>query len=202
MPGLALALCLVYVTLVFGVRSLVQYAQTGETGWVDPRAKDSTERLADLLCAAALVLVLASPLLLLSGLTEPIAALDGPAGHALGVAVCVLSALLAAAAQGTMGSAWRTGIDPRAPGELVVGGLFSLVRNPVYTTIIATALGMALLAPTIVGVAAVPASVLALELQTRGVEEPHLLRVHGERYADYAARVGRFVPGIGRLRAP
>ena len=40
----------------------------------------------------------------------------------------------------------------------------------------------------------------ALELQVRVVEEPHLLRAHGGAYASYAARVGRFVPGVGRLR--
>ena len=37
-------------------------------------------------------------------------------------------------------------------------------------------------------------------MQVRAVEEPHLLATHGRAYADYAARVGRFVPGIGRLR--
>ena len=31
-------------------------------------------------------------------------------------------------------------------------------------------------------------------------EERHLLRTHGAVYAEYAARVGRFVPGVGRLR--
>ena len=41
---------------------------------------------------------------------------------------------------------------------------------------------------------------LALELQTRLIEEPYLTRVHGEQYTVYAARVGRFLPGVGRLR--
>ena len=41
---------------------------------------------------------------------------------------------------------------------------------------------------------------VALELQTRFVEEPHLRRVHGAAYAAYAAQVGRFVPRVGRLR--
>ncbi len=40
----------------------------------------------------------------------------------------------------------------------------------------------------------------ALELQVRAVEEPHLQAEHGERYRAYAARAGRFVPGVGRLR--
>jgi protein-S-isoprenylcysteine O-methyltransferase Ste14 len=45
----------------------------------------------------------------------------------------------------------------------------------------------------------VAALVLALEIQVRLVEEPHLLRAHGSAYGEYASRVGRFVPGLGRL---
>jgi protein-S-isoprenylcysteine O-methyltransferase Ste14 len=38
-----------------------------------------------------------------------------------------------------------------------------------------------------------------IELQVRVVEEPHLLRTHGQAYEDWAREVGRFVPGVGRL---
>jgi protein-S-isoprenylcysteine O-methyltransferase Ste14 len=41
---------------------------------------------------------------------------------------------------------------------------------------------------------------VALELQTRIIEEPYLLAVHGEEYAAYGTQVGRFLPRIGRLR--
>lgn len=41
---------------------------------------------------------------------------------------------------------------------------------------------------------------VALELQVRVVEEPYLLRTQGPEYASYALRVGRFLPGAGRLR--
>ncbi|MHC4447722.1 MAG: hypothetical protein ACYSXF_08095 [Planctomycetota bacterium] len=40
--------------------------------------------------------------------------------------------------------------------------------------------------------------VLAVGGQTRA-EEEHLAAMHGDPYRTYAARVGRFVPGVGRL---
>jgi protein-S-isoprenylcysteine O-methyltransferase Ste14 len=43
------------------------------------------------------------------------------------------------------------------------------------------------------------ALVVGIELQVRLVEEPHLLRAHGETYAGWASRTGRFFPGVGRL---
>ena len=34
----------------------------------------------------------------------------------------------------------------------------------------------------------------------RLIEEPYLTAVHGDAYRDYAGRVGRFLPGVGRIR--
>jgi len=42
--------------------------------------------------------------------------------------------------------------------------------------------------------------VATIELQVRLVEEPYLTAKHGDSYRDYAARVGRFVPGVGLAR--
>jgi protein-S-isoprenylcysteine O-methyltransferase Ste14 len=101
-------------------------------------------------------------------------------------------------AQRTMGSAWRTGIDPDNRSALVTAGPFALVRNPVYTTMLATSLGVALLVPTVLAGVALLGCVAAVEVQTRLVEEPFLEHTHGLRYRDYTARVGRFLPGVGR----
>jgi protein-S-isoprenylcysteine O-methyltransferase Ste14 len=60
--------------------------------------------------------------------------------------------------------------------------------------------GIALLSPTPVTLAAAVLLVLAVELHVRLVEEPYLLRTHGRAYAGYAARTGRFFPGVGGLR--
>jgi protein-S-isoprenylcysteine O-methyltransferase Ste14 len=53
--------------------------------------------------------------------------------------------------------------------------------------------------PAWLGFAAVVVTWLGLELQVRAVEEPYLLRTHGDEYRVYAARVGRFLPGVGRF---
>ena len=55
--------------------------------------------------------------------------------------------------------------------------------------------------PTWISAAALVALVAAVELQVRAVEEPYLLHQHGSDYVDYAARTGRFVPGVGRIRS-
>ena len=62
------------------------------------------------------------------------------------------------------------------------------------------ALGLVLLVPSWVALVGFAGLVIALELQVRVVEEPYLLRAHGDRYRRYAADTGRFVPSIGRLR--
>jgi len=43
--------------------------------------------------------------------------------------------------------------------------------------------------------------VIGFEVHVRASEEPQLRRAHSETYPGYAARVGRFMPGIGRIRA-
>jgi protein-S-isoprenylcysteine O-methyltransferase Ste14 len=198
MAALAISLCVLYVVVLFGVRAAVQRHATGSTGWV--RAATPVEHRANVLVFAAWLLALLGPALVICGALRPIGALDSAGAHALGVALLGASLGLAVLAQRTMGAAWRTGIDPTRPSPLVTSGLFGLVRNPVYTTMLATSLGVALLVPTWAGAASFVVCLAGLEIQTRFVEEPHLCALHGERYKRYARRVGRLLPGVGRLR--
>ena len=73
------------------------------------------------------------------------------------------------------------------------------MRNPIFAAMLPTSLGLTLMVPSVVALAGLAALVLALELQVRVVEEPYLRRAQGNHYAEYATRVGRFVPGVGRL---
>ncbi len=200
MPTLALILFGVSLALTFGVRIAVQLWRTGSTG-VRGISGDASplERFAGVLFLAALVAGGLAPLLTLRGSLEPISALDGAVGHAIGVVLAAGGILLTFGAQLAMGDAWRIGVDPEEHTELVTDGPFGLVRNPIYSALTPTVLGLVLMVPNVLAIAAIVALVVALELQVRFVEEPYLLQVHGDSYAAYATRVGRFFPGVGRL---
>lgn len=107
--------------------------------------------------------------------------------------------LVTMVAQAQMGPSWRIGID-RERTELVTGGLFAVVRNPIFTGMLLVVTGIALVTPSAWTVMAWANYVLLVSLQVR-LEEEHLMRLHGDTYRAYAARVGRFVPGVGRLPA-
>ena len=102
--------------------------------------------------------------------------------------------VLVLAAQLSLGASWRIGIDEAEATTLVTTGAFQVVRNPIFTTVILTFLGLALMVPNPLAVAGVVVTVIGIEVQVRLAEEPYLRRVHGTAYTDYASRVGRSYP--------
>lgn len=102
-------------------------------------------------------------------------------------------------AQVQMGASWRIGIDDQ-PTDLVSQGLFKLVRNPIYSGIIAMMLGVVLIGPAVWSIALFAAVFAAIRVQTLR-EEAHMIDMHGEAYLAWASRVGRFFPGVGLLHS-
>lgn len=201
MAGWALLFLAVYLLLAFGVRSAVQKARTGSTGFKGIGGEaGSTEWAGGVLFAVALVLGALAPVLALAGLVGPIGALDTELAHAAGGGLFFGGLVTTVLAQAAMGDSWRIGVDRDERTELVTDGPFAYVRNPIFAGMIPAALGIALLVPSVVAILAVILLVAALQIQTRLVEEPYLLDAHGDAYAGYARRVGRFLPGVGRLR--
>jgi protein-S-isoprenylcysteine O-methyltransferase Ste14 len=189
----ALALYAVFGLVTLGLRIAIQLRRTGSTGF------KGVSGGADLASGALLVAGIAAGVV---GPIEvdPIGPLDGPAGHVAGACLLVAGTALTLYSQLAMGRSWRIGVDPGERTELVTGGPFALVRNPIYSAMLTAFAGLALMVPNAVTIGAFALVLIALEIQTRVVEEPHLLRAHGDAYAAYAARVGRFVPGLGKLR--
>ena len=98
-----------------------------------------------------------------------------------------------------MRDSWRVGVDSRESPSLVTVGLFGVVRNPIYSGGLLAAAGFLLMVPNVLSAAAFGLLLAGLQIEVRGVEEPHLTRIHGETYLAYARTVGRFVPGVGYL---
>ncbi|MBQ0925784.1 MULTISPECIES: methyltransferase family protein [Pseudonocardiaceae] len=200
MATVALALYLTFLLTAFGLRSVLQYRRTGSTGFHGVSGRPgSVEWWGGVLFVVALVLGLAAPVLQLGSVIDALTVLDTTAVHVAGLIVALAGIVGTLMAQQTMGSSWRIGVDQRETTELVTADAFALVRNPIFSTMITAGMGLTLLAPNPIALAGLVALLAAIEIQVRAVEEPYLLRTHGQVYRGYASRVGRFFPGIGRL---
>lgn len=198
MAGLALVLLVIWIVLVAGVRGAIQYRRTGVPAVRFGDPPGSPQWWAKLLSALAVLLALAAPLAELAGLPA-IGVLDQTLVRWAGVALVALGIAGTVVAQWAMGDSWRGDVDPEVRAPLVTSGPIRIVRNPILTCTAMTALGFALMVPNVVAVAMFLTLVITQQIQVRLVEEPYLLRVHGDAYRDWAARTGRFLPRIGRL---
>ncbi|MFI7676342.1 methyltransferase family protein [Actinophytocola sp. NPDC049390] len=202
MAVVALALFVVFMLLAGGVRTLIQRRRTGDTGnrrtWA---ARGSLEwwglAIADL---GYLTVGLGAPVATLAGV-PPLAVVDHPVVRGVGMVLAIFGVLATFGSQLALGASWRIGVDQTERTPLVTTGPFRLVRNPVFTAAAIVFLGLALMVPNPVAIAGLAITLIGIEIQVRLVEEPYLRSVHGGAYTDFASRVGRFLPGIGRLRA-
>jgi protein-S-isoprenylcysteine O-methyltransferase Ste14 len=93
-----------------------------------------------------------------------------------------------------MGRNWRMDISD-SNTALVTGGLFARIRHPIYAFSIVMMIATLLVLPTwpMLIVACVHFVLMNVKART---EEAHLTRLHGDEYARYVARTGRFFPGV------
>lgn len=115
-------------------------------------------------------------------------------------AVTMLAGLiLLLIAQSNLGPAWRIGIDPRSRPGLATTGLYRFCRNPIFAALILFFLGYVVALPTWISIGWWIAAVVGIRAQILD-EERWLTSAYGDAYRSYAARVGRFLPSLGRLR--
>jgi protein-S-isoprenylcysteine O-methyltransferase Ste14 len=195
----ALVLFAVFGLLGFGWRSWLQYRRTGSTGFRGISG-GSTEWIAGMGFVVVLIMAIIAAVLQRVRVIEPISMLSAVWIQAAGIGIATAGVAVTMYAQLEMGDSWRIGVDQQETTTLVHTGLFGQVRNPVYTAMFTFGLGITLVTPNLVACAAFILLVGTIELQVRRVEEPYLLRTHGDAYRAYTASVGRFIPGVGLIR--
>jgi protein-S-isoprenylcysteine O-methyltransferase Ste14 len=197
---LAIWMLIAFGVLTFCVRVVIQLRRTGSTGLIGLRRDAGVaDWLSGILFVGGMAIGVASPILVLQDHLDPIDALDVDVLHVIGIALAASGGVAVFAAQLGMGASWRIGVRDEEKTDLVTRGWFAVCRNPIYTSMIVGWLGLALVVPTWLGFTAAAVISLGLEIQVRFVEEPYLVRTHGDDYRDYASQVGRFLPGVGRF---
>ena len=190
--------------LALVVRTGLHYAETGDTGI--RRALRTPIGSAPgwnrLLFAVALLGGIVAPILELTGTITPPPSLSTPAVSVTGTVLAVAGLAGMITAQAALDDSPRMGVDPEERTDLVHTGAFAVVRNPVLTSMVVAMVGITLLVPVWPQLLALLCLIAAVQIQVRAIEEPNLLRTHGDAYRRYTARTGRFLPLIGRVTFP
>ena len=91
-----------------------------------------------------------------------------------------------------MGRDWRMDISD-SNTALITDGPFARIRHPIYAFSIAMMIATATVLPTLPMLAVAAVHLALMNVKARN-EEAHLARLHGDAYARYVARTGRFLP--------
>jgi protein-S-isoprenylcysteine O-methyltransferase Ste14 len=198
---LALALFVLFFAVDVVWRSYLYQRSTGSTGipWPSAGLKPA-DLIGGAVAFAGTMATMAGVVLAATERLGPVRYLDSTGVRVAGTVLALTGIGMVAAAQSGMGASWRPTVDYTERTELVQTGLFAVIRNPIFTFIVVTFAGVALMAPNVVTLAGVVALALGIDAHVRRVEEPYLRWAHGDCYREYTARVGRFIPGIGRAR--
>jgi protein-S-isoprenylcysteine O-methyltransferase Ste14 len=197
MAELALITYAAWFALAFGIRTVVHQRRTGDSGWRGVSGRvGSAEWFAGVSFSVALAIGVLGPVAEIAGLNRIV---NHSASRWIGFVVALLGVGATFVAQVSMRDSWRIGVDRSETTELRTMGAFAVVRNPIFSAMGLTAWGLFMMVPNVVSLAGFAAQVIGIELQVRVVEEPYLRQVHGESYAHYEGRVGRFVPRFRRV---
>jgi len=92
----------------------------------------------------------------------------------------------------SLGSNWRSGIDPSAPDTLRTDGFYRFSRNPMFLGIATAQVGFLLAMPSVFSAVCLLFGLYTLRNQTLA-EEAHLMRSFPEDYSHYRTHVRRWL---------
>lgn len=188
-------------SIYFGAVAVVMVRVKRQTG-TNPVGHTGGRRPAALLNAVASALVwVTGPAYVLTARSVDwfgrLAFLEPPFARGFGALACALACLLLVWGAASLGRSFRVAL-PESKQTLVTRGLYRSIRNPLALSIDLLALGILLLAPSWLALLAFVLTVLSYEWKIR-IEEDYLREAHGEAYAEYCARTGRYLPSLSVL---
>ena len=110
----------------------------------------------------------------------------------LGVGLIFVGVILFFIAVRAMGLNWRAGYNEEQRTELVTNGIYRFSRNPAFVAFDLLYLGLAVVFPNILMIAAALIALVLFDRQIRG-EEAYLVSTFGESYRQYQTKVRRYV---------
>src|SRR5262245_1119872 len=197
-----LVLTLTLFAIAGGWRPWLQHRRTGSSGLLLFRSGGRMQTLRDAGAVVLFTLLLAQAIVAAAAPARlaVLVARDSVAGLLLcgaGVVLMAAGIVVLVIGQLHLGASWRIGIEAGAAPGLVTRGIYRVSRNPIFLGLILFVAGSALALPTILSFVLLVALYLGLRQQI-AAEESYLVATYGEPYRAYAARVGRFVPGVGK----
>jgi protein-S-isoprenylcysteine O-methyltransferase Ste14 len=195
---------LILFALAGGWRPWLQRRRTGSSGICMFRSGGVGQRLRDAGAVLVFTLMLVQAVAAATGwpyALSPLIARDGPGIllYGAGAVLMVAGVILLVTGQLHLGASWRIGIEAGAKPGLVTDGIYRHSRNPIFLALLMFVAGYALMLPTILSFVLLVGMYVGIRQQV-AAEEAYLSETYGKAYRDYAGRVGRFVPGIGKRR--
>ncbi|MDH5231228.1 MAG: isoprenylcysteine carboxylmethyltransferase family protein [Gammaproteobacteria bacterium] len=191
---MSLIMITLFIIVAIVGRSLWQNQLTGDSG-MRPVKRNSPLMM---IFSSALIILVFIAVIIISLLTT-FAGFEvypklGIYGNSLGILFCLVGILLTSLSQIQMGTEWRIGVDENEKTKLITHGVYSKIRNPIYTGVIIFGLGLVVLIPNIIMIMLALLGYAAIELHVRKVEEPHLEKLHGQLFTNYKNSTGRYFP--------
>ena len=187
---------LLYLLLVFVLRSVILWKQTG----VNPFVFGNTDKAHDYIGSVYKVMVLFTWVSIgcysffpdLYNYLMPIDYIENESLRVAGLILLIISFLWTSIAQYQMSKSWRIGIDYEERTDLISHGLFKYSRNPIFLGVLISYLGTFLIIPNTLSFSILLVTFVTIQTQVR-LEEEYLENVQGQDYLEYKAKVRRWL---------
>jgi len=196
MFDLALVMLAIFILVAVVARVAYQYKISGDHG-VRPASRQAStvNKVASVLFAASFIGIFVLSIVDIYPI-EHRNLVGSTSRQVIGIVICLAGIVLTSYSQFSMGRNWRMGVDENEKTMLVTTGIYSLVRNPIYTGVAIFLLGQLLLIPYLTTLVFVVMALISIHLHVRYIEEPYLLSQHGEPFIHYQQSTGAYLPKI------